>query len=325
MAAEKVLTPVEIKILRYIARKGLLASERQIARELRLNHSTLNYVLRKFEREHVILGYKYRLDFRQVNLKQLAWVFISLKLNSLDVEGSFIPRLFKRSTVRIAFIITGDYDLAFKMHARDTEEIMQFMLGTQKDLNQWINSASIFFVNKSFKQHAVELKPIEKPCKLSKLDFQILNARLTDSNLSLSDLAAKLKVHRNTVSSRWNRLLKERVVIKKTATINPEYYRLAGVDFQVMLFLDAIPGKQEELARKLASIEEIHEVNLISAPHDLLATVKVRDVNEYFDFINQFYKQPEFNQLISHTKSCIILKGKPRPGAYLYEPNGLQA
>ena len=286
MVSEKVLTPVETKILRYIARKGLLASERQIARELRLNHSTLNYVLRKFEREHIIQGYKYRLDFRQAKVKQLAWVFISLKLNNLDVEGGFLPHLFKLSTIRIAFIITGDYDLAFKIYARGTEEIVQFMLGLQKDLNQWINNASIVFVNKSFKQHAVELKPLEKPCKLSKLDSKILEARLIDPNISLNGLAAKLQVHRNTVSSRWNRLLKERVVIKKTTTINPEYYRLAGVDFQSMLFLDAIPGKQEELARKLASIEEIHEVNLISAPHDLMATAKVPDANEDFHFLN---------------------------------------
>ncbi len=256
MHSNSMLTPVESKVLRYIARKGVLESERAIAKALRLNHSTLNYVLRKFERERVIQGYKYRLDYRQVNLKQLAWVFISLKFNTLDVD-EFIAHLFKLPTARLVFVVTGDYDLAFKVYARSAEDVVQFMLGVEKDLQQWISSSSIFFVNKAFKQHGLPVADLEKPCKLSPLDVRILGARLAEPDCSLSGLAARLKVHRNTVGARWNRLLSNKVVVKKTAAINPDYYWDAGVAFHSLILMDALPGKQEELARLAADHREV--------------------------------------------------------------------
>ncbi len=322
MASDGVLTPLDSKVLQFIARRGVLDSERQMAKELRLNHSTLNYVLRKFEKQRIILGYKYRLDNRQVNLKQIAWVFISLKLNNLNVD-EFIAKLFRLPTVRLVSIVTGDYDLAFKVFARGTEDIVQHIIRLEQEFHHWISGSSIFFVNRSFKQHALPVQELGKPTKLSKLDVQLLKERLADTEVSLNDLAQRLKVHRNTVGARWKKLLTDKVVVKKTAVINPEYYADAGVAFHAQMFVDAFPGKQEELGKKLAELPMVHEVDLISAPYDLLATVKVKDVQEYYEFLNLFYTRPEFNKLITRIKSSIILHGKPRPGAYFYELDGL--
>ncbi|HIH17114.1 MAG TPA: Lrp/AsnC family transcriptional regulator [Candidatus Diapherotrites archaeon] len=320
--ANRVLSPVESRVLQYVARRGLLESERQVAEALRLNHSTVNYIVRKFERERIIQRYKYRLDSRLVNLPQLVWVFVSLKLNRFDID-EFISRLFKHPRVRIVFIVTGDYDLAFKMHARSTEEIIEFMLGIEKEFHHWINGSSIFFVNKSFKQHGKPVGEFDSSFRLSKLDRDVLRLKLADPELSLNAVAANLGVHRNTVSTRWGRLLGEKVVVKKTAIISPDYYGPAGVNFQAIVFLDAVPGRTEELARQLVQFEQVHEVNMISAPHDLMMTVKVADLDAYFEFSSTFFKQPEFNRLITKIKSCVILRGRPSPVTYFYELNGL--
>ena len=66
------VSSLDLRILRYSLEHGLLASEREIARKLKISPSTLSFKFRKFEDRGIITAYRYRVDFAKLGLGQIA-------------------------------------------------------------------------------------------------------------------------------------------------------------------------------------------------------------------------------------------------------------
>lgn len=312
------LSELEKRVLEYVSEHGVLRSEKKIAKELRISPSTYSYILRKLEKEKVILGYKYRVDGRYLDIKQMAWVFLGLRLKGIDVEQT-IENLISFPPVRVCAFVTGRNDLAIKIIGKCLEEITNFILTLQRTLGDNIQTTSTYFVTKNFKQHDILMSPKIKDIPIKDVDREMIKLKLENSALTATQIAKTLKLHRNTVTLRWKELLRNRVILKKSAVINPDYYSAVKKQLKSLLMLDVMPGKAEEVAEKISKFHETHEVNIIAPANSVMAIVKTENIDTYFKFLSRFFRDPYFHKIVFGMNSNIVLKSKPNKSALFFD------
>jgi DNA-binding Lrp family transcriptional regulator len=109
---------------------------------------------------------------------------------------------------------------------------------------------------------------------LDKKDHYILSKLQLDSRKSVSEIADELSIPRTTVQERIKKMI-ERGIIKHF-TISQDYSKL-GKPVTAFILISFMPGagiSQKEAAERLASIQDIYEVHVISGEWDIL--VKAR-------------------------------------------------
>ena len=107
-----------------------------------------------------------------------------------------------------------------------------------------------------------------------KKDEQILAKLQLDSRKSVSEIAGELSIPRTTVQERIKRLIKNGII--KRFTIQEDYSKL-GKSVTAFILISFMPGagiSQKEAAERIASIQDIYEVHVISGEWDIL--VKAR-------------------------------------------------
>lgn len=312
------LSKTEEKILRFLTKNGVGISERKMAKELKLSPSTLIYKLRKLERERVLLGYQFRVDYGKIGLRRTAWVLLSLGHLNIDIN-EVINSLLNHPQIHMVLFITGDFDLALKVYGSGIDEITKFVLGIENKMGDVIESSVIYFVSKRYVFHSKRIDDSRKRVSIDKIDFELLRIRLENPRLKLIEVATEVGLHRNTVGNRWKRLVKEEVVLKKSPIINPENYLEAGTAFKAIVFFKLVPGKIEEFAERFSKLSEIHELNLISASFDLMAIVRTRNLEDFYMFQRKLFGDRRLSCFITKIKSCIIMRSRSHPLSYLSE------
>lgn len=311
------LTDLDIKILKYLAENGVNASERVIAKKLRISPATYTYRLRKMEEERVISGYRYRLDATKIGLDQLSWIFFRLSHPAVDVED-ILHKLVSYVEVHRVLFITGDYDIAMKVYCNDMDAVTKLVLKIESELKDYLISSATYFVTKRYKSHHTPLGETPKKQKISRTDLQLLRYRVEKPTATIRQISSELRLHRNTVRARWAKLFEEGIVLKKSAIISPDYFYKVGIAFNSIVFFDATAGKKEELAKKLAKDPNVHELNLITFPHDILAIIRTADIQSYYLLQKKFYSGSELAPLIARVKSNVIMHGVSRRPEYFH-------
>ncbi len=309
LAEKRELSPIDLKILKLITRQGIIP-EHQIAKKLKLNPSTVNYKIKKMQEDKIISDYTYRFNYEKLGLKTQAWIFLSLNANFKNSDEVF-EELFKFGEVFGVFVITGADDLALKVFTETVEDATKFLMNLENRYRELIITSSIYFVTESYKFHHTILdSEKESTILLNKTDLKIIQFLKYNPNNSIKELAKELNIHRNTASNRIAKLIEEQVILKKSARVTPPYYRDIGIAFRAIVLIDAKTGEIDNLARKLAELDEVHEVFSINAKHDILAIVRTEDLEAFYYFNRKLYGNPELSKLLNSTNSSIILKGK---------------
>ncbi len=310
-----VLTKVDFKVLHFAAINGVQMGEREIAKNLRLKPSTVSYALKKMRRERAILRYRYRLNYARLGLENIAWILVKLRFAELESFPS-LDGLFKWPQAHVASFVTGEYDLVVKAVERDVFSIDQFVRQASKEYSKYFDDVSVLLVTKNYKIH--NLVQIESAClpSLDETDFKILSLKMESPDASLGKVAKELGMHRNTVSSRWKKLWKENVLVKKTPVVNPGYYRNLKIALKALVLIDVSPEDSDLIAEKLVKMDEVHELNRAIGKYGLLAIVRTADVQSFFSFLKErlFKASPG---KIKKAVSLISLYSKPHPPNYL--------
>ena len=311
-----VLSGLDKKILSQLANIGVTFQADETSKLLRINKTTLAYKLKKFEQEKILLGYRFRVDYRKIGLKQIAWVFISVKFGAENIND-LIDKILRFPEVHLCAVVTGDFDLALKVYSKNIEQLTLFLLEFRKHFRNEIKEVSVHFVGAIFKSHNIIVEQNPALIPFDETDLKILSTRLIFPKKPLSLCAKEINIHRNTISSRWKRFVTQKLILKKSVIINPEHFYDLNRGLQVFVFIESIVGKIELLADKLSKLEAVHELNLLSQPFDLMAIVRVKDVSEFYAFQNKICSSPEFREMVLSTKSLIVLNSKSRKHTYL--------
>lgn len=110
--------------------------------------------------------------------------------------------------------------------------------------------------------------------KLDKIDNTILEALKEDGRTSLREIARKLKVSPDTISNRFERLKKERIIIDSTVVIDPSKI---GYSFITRFSIKVKPAYSTQILDKIIKIPSIIVASKIVGGYDMVAISVVKN------------------------------------------------
>lgn len=108
-----------------VLRKDSRSSIRDIAKQLKLRHSTVHVRIQKLIREKIIEKFTVKLNNKAMGENFIVFVFIA-------TEKIIDNNAFHHKNIKEVFGITGEYDLVMKCKFADIEEFNQFLLDFRK-------------------------------------------------------------------------------------------------------------------------------------------------------------------------------------------------
>ena len=108
-----------------VLRKDARSSIRDIAKQLKLRHSTVHVRIQKLIRDNIIEKFTVKLNNKAMGENFIVFVFIS-------TEKIIENHAFHHRNIKEVFGITGEYDLVMKCKFADIEEFNQFLLDFRK-------------------------------------------------------------------------------------------------------------------------------------------------------------------------------------------------
>lgn len=147
---------------------------------------------------------------------------------------------------------------------------------------------------------------------IDETDRRLLRELRANGRATAVELAKKLDVPRTTVVGRMRRLEKERVILGYTARV--DHVKLGEpVTAFIMVGFGPTPGAdQRELARKLARLPGVEEVNIISGEWDILIKIRAASIQAIGDLIlDKVRRQPGVDRTHTFTVFGTITESSP--------------
>lgn len=116
--------------------------------------------------------------------------------------------------------------------------------------------------------------------ELDEIDLKLLEELKKNARENIASLSKKLKIPRTTVHYRIKKLVEEGVIEK--FTIKPNYKKLnLGTTAFILARYDPESGlSQREVAKKVATLDGVYEVHIITGEWDLLIKVRAENSEE---------------------------------------------
>ncbi|MFC5713014.1 Lrp/AsnC family transcriptional regulator [Thalassorhabdus alkalitolerans] len=130
--------------------------------------------------------------------------------------------------------------------------------------------------------------------QLDKVDFSILGFLQENGKRPYSNIADLLGVSEGTVRSRVKKML-DNGVFEFVVHTNPDK---VGLHVQAIIGFSTQLGKQEDIAKKLKSFQEVRFVGAFSGMHDLIIQAYFRNNESLVHFVNHQLSQLEGIQSI---------------------------
>ena len=116
-------------------------------------------------------------------------------------------------------------------------------------------------------------------------DNLILQKLRLDSSKPVSEIAAELEMPRTTVQERIKKLVQNGVI--KRFTVQTDYAKLGEpvTAFVLVSFLSGSGVSQKEAAQKIAEIQDICEVHVISGEWDIIAKARGESIQSIGELV----------------------------------------
>jgi len=310
------LSKIDFKILHFICLNGIQMPESEIANQLRLKPSTVSYSIKKMCREKIILGYRYRINYARLGLPTIAWVLLKVNLANAD-SLKLLDDLLQFPQIHVVSFLTGEFDIAAKVVERNVFAVDSFVRKLSDEFKGAIDDAEVLLATRNFKAHNIVVSESSCLPSFDETDFKILNSKMLFPGKEIAQIAAEHALHRNTVSKRWRRLWRKKVVVKKTPVVNPEYYKELSIALKAIVLIDATPAASSAIAKGLVKIQEVHELNSMLGRFALMAIVRTAGIPEFLQFLDRLQSQGRKIGGLKKTVSILVLRSKPHPPNYL--------
>jgi DNA-binding Lrp family transcriptional regulator len=246
------------KILEEAYTKGLENENGALHKRMHLKKNTINYALEKLQEEDYFSNTKYDIDLEALKIGKFAWVFLSISWEGFEHE-KIIKKLLDLTQVVSIAVVTGKNDIAVKVFGPSINNISAFVLMMEKIFQGAITEVVVFFANKEYKRHYIPIKK-RNYYKLNKTDCVVLYEKTNNPKVSLSEIAEKYNFHRNTVSNRWNKLWKEKVIVKEIPDMTQKGYDEIKMGLKAFILIKPMPGKGEKIISSLMKNKEIQDI-----------------------------------------------------------------
>jgi Lrp/AsnC family transcriptional regulator for asnA, asnC and gidA len=118
--------------------------------------------------------------------------------------------------------------------------------------------------------------------KIDELDLKIISHLQENGRIPVAELAKRLNQPENTVRYRIERLLKNGVIRRFTALVDP---RALGLNVSAAVMFKVDPKKLDQLLEKLTSMKDVTNIYQLSGEWDLIAVVFAKDIQDLHERI----------------------------------------
>ncbi len=309
------LNPVDLKILDFAVQHGLHYSDEEIAKKLRLKSSTTNYSINKLRKNNVFQGFRYKIDYRKLGLNGLAWVLFSIG-SEVEDQGELMKKLVEFPQVHVAAFITGEKDFAIKIVGKDVASINALILELTTKFGEVLKQPEVLFVTDQFKTHNLCVGTYKGPADLDEIDLSLLDKKMIDPDKTLREIGKEISVHKNTISRRWRKLRKAKIVLKKSPLVNPDNYFDAGMALRTMVLFDVPPEFRARFSLMLCGLPQVHELHALLSGHSFLSVIRTKNVDELYSLISKISFRAGF---VTNTVSHLFLKTTSHKPNYIGE------
>jgi len=122
----------------------------------------------------------------------------------------------------------------------------------------------------------------ERKVELDEIDKIILRLLQEDGRMSYSEISRRIKIPESTVRVRVNKLVKNGVIRKFAALINPFK---AGYEIIAFIGIDSEPAKVRHVIDELAKLPEVDVLGIATGAHDIFMQVTAKNLQELETFI----------------------------------------
>jgi len=120
--------------------------------------------------------------------------------------------------------------------------------------------------------------------KIDELDLKIISHLQENGRIPVAELAKRLNQPENTVRYRIERLLKNGVIRRFTALVDP---RALGLNVSAAVMFRVDPKKLDQLLEKLTSMKDVTNIYQLSGEWDLIAVVFAKDIQDLHERIEE--------------------------------------
>jgi Lrp/AsnC family transcriptional regulator for asnA, asnC and gidA len=135
--------------------------------------------------------------------------------------------------------------------------------------------------------------------KIDELDLKIISHLQENGRISVAELAKRLNQPENTVRYRIERLLKNGVIRRFTALVDP---RALGLNVSAAVMFKVDPKKLDQLLEKLTSMKDVTNIYQLSGEWDLIAVVFAKDIQDLHERVEELRRMEgvkEMNVMIT--------------------------
>jgi len=286
---------------------GIKNKESTIYSRIKATPSTIDYLINKLKEENYFSKKRLEINLARLGIPEFAWVFISINWENFD-EDAFYKKAFSLNHVHTIAEITGSFDYAIKIFGLSIQKISSFILGFERLFGNQIIDLEIHYSSHEYKRHYSKITKLI-PTKIKKIDCNLIEEKHVNPDISLLEISKKTGVHRNTISTRWNYLWKEEVIMKECLSLTEKGYNLINKGLKVLIIINPVPGKQKEVILSLVKNEDISD--LFSTVNDNLIAI-IRTENSRT--LSEVYKKMVKNKHIKRTTTIIFMNKKTRAG-----------
>jgi Lrp/AsnC family transcriptional regulator for asnA, asnC and gidA len=129
----------------------------------------------------------------------------------------------------------------------------------------------------------VNVNSINLDSNLDDIDRQIIAALQKDGREAFAQIAERLNVSPGMIRTRYNRLV-EMGVLRVVAITNP--LRM-GYNTMALIGIKAVTGKLMEVASRIAALDEVIYLIVVSGGYDIIAEVVCRDQDDLLQFLTE--------------------------------------
>ncbi|NVM19186.1 MAG: Lrp/AsnC family transcriptional regulator [Candidatus Lokiarchaeota archaeon] len=284
------------------------------SRALGLSRQTYQYKLDNLRSEKIITNFTININpsILPINLK---YVLLEIKTNPKEPE--LLEKLLKISQLKILDGILGEYSLFALFIFHSSEEYYQVLSAIDNIMAQsYFKKYHIIETIKVFKTNGIELydNKIDPNFEIDSIDYVIL--KILQENQSLKPISTyeikdiindkykdflnemnRQDISQSTIHNRIKKLEKKNVILNYALNFCPKKIGLKGK--YLVRIKPKDPSKYNEIALNLEKSSYITDLFRIGEQHGLFAIVRVKNVEDYADFIKDLYQSDEVEDTLS--------------------------
>jgi Lrp/AsnC family transcriptional regulator for asnA, asnC and gidA len=123
-----------------------------------------------------------------------------------------------------------------------------------------------------------------KSSKIDELDLKIISHLQENGRVPVAELAKRLNQPENTVRYRIERLVKNGVIRRFTALVDP---RALGLNVSAAVMFKVDPKKLDQLLEKLTSMKDVTNIYQLSGEWDLIAVIFAKDIQDLHERVEE--------------------------------------